>query len=94
MILTLIIVILFICFIALEIITLRRWKGVWRILASLPVITLMLIILNILIGISIDRTSHNLWPFEIVVWSMGGFVFLGLLHLVHRFSNKTPSSKQ
>ena len=70
---------LFISFTALLILCLRRWRGAWFWLASLPVVALTAVILNILIGTLRDRTSHNLWPLEIVVWCAGGLVYLGAL---------------
>lgn len=80
----LIILILFFSFIALEIITVHRWQGVWRWFAALPGIVLIIVILNILIGTLLDRTSHNLWPLEIAVWSAGGLIYLGIFSLVHK----------
>ena len=80
----LIIVILFFSFVVLEIITVRRLQKVWRWFAALPGIVLIIVILNILIGTLLDRTSHNLWPLEIAIWSAGGLVYLGVFSLVHK----------
>ena len=74
-------------FVALEVVTIRRWKGGWRLIAALPGIALAFWILFIIISVLLDKTSHNLWPFEIVMWSAGGLVFLGLLRLIHRFKS-------
>lgn len=71
-------------FVALEIATLRRWKGWWRIWALLPIVALGLVVLNIIVGVTQNYTAHNLWPLEILVWSIGGLIFLGLLHLIHK----------
>jgi hypothetical protein len=84
----LIIVILFFSFVALEIIAIRRWRKVWRWLALLPGAALTIVILNILVGTLLDRTSHNLWPMEIVVWSAGGLVYLGVLSLIRKIVTK------
>jgi len=75
---------LFIGFIVAEIKTFRAYQGVWRVLASLPVLALIIVVCSIVIGIMRDRTSHNLWPFEIVVWSVAGLAYLGVLHLVRK----------
>ncbi len=84
----------FVSFVVLEIKTLQRWKGGWRALAAFPVVVLTAVVLNIVIGILRDPTAHNLWPFEIVLWSAGGLVFLGLLHLLRRFvTKKNPLSE-
>jgi hypothetical protein len=82
----LIILALFFCFVALQVLTFRRWKGWWRWVAALPGLAFLLMVLNIIIGILRDKTAHNLWPFEIVMWSVGGIVFLGLFHLLHKFT--------
>jgi hypothetical protein len=45
-------------------------------------------ILNIVIGVLRERTAHNLWPLEIVLWSAGGLVFLGVLALVRKMTTR------
>ena len=78
------IVILFFSFTGLAITLMRRWHGVWRWLAALPAVALVIVILNILIGTLREPTSHNLWPLEIVMWSAGGLVYLGVLSLIRK----------
>ena len=91
----LVILALVFAFVFVEIKTLRRWKGVWRFVAFLPILALAYIITQITVDILRDRTAHNLWPFEIVMWSVGGLVFLGLLHLIHKLTTpKTSSNPQ
>lgn len=85
---SLIIVVLFVALIVLDIITVRRWQKTWRILALLPGIAMLVVILNIVIGVWRDRTSHNLWPFEIILWSAGGLVFLGVLFVIKKIVKK------
>jgi hypothetical protein len=80
----LVITVLFFSFTALQVVILRRWRGGWRAVGGLPGIALLLVILNILVGTLRDRTSHNLWPLEIVMWSAGGLVFLGVLSLIRK----------
>lgn len=63
----------------LEVLAVRRWKGVWRIPACLPGLIVIGVIANIVVGILHNPTSHNLWPFEILLWSAGGIAFLGFL---------------
>lgn len=75
-------------FVAAEIFAVRRWTGGWRVAALLPGGALIVIVLFILVGTLQDRTSHNLWPLEIVAWSGGGLVFLGLLGLARKLSQK------
>jgi hypothetical protein len=77
---------LVISFLAAEIVSLRRWRGWWRVGAVLPCIAFLGLILNIVIGTMRDRTAHNLWPLEIVLWSVGGLIFLGILSIAHKIA--------
>src|SRR3546814_14554352 len=44
-----------------------RWRGGWRIAALVPAALLAFVVLRILVGVAIDPTSHNLWPFAILM---------------------------
>lgn len=44
-----------------------RWHGGWRIAAAVPAALMAFVVLRILLGTSFDPTSHNLWPFEILL---------------------------
>jgi hypothetical protein len=48
-----------------------RWRGIWRGLAAIPAALMTWTVLNIVVGVARDPTSHNLWPFEILMF--GGF---------------------
>lgn len=54
----------------------RRWRGGWRIAAAVPGIMMAFVVLRIAIGVAIDPTSHNLWPFETL---MAGAVSTGAI---------------
>jgi hypothetical protein len=45
-----------------------RWRGGWRWAAAVPAAIMALAVLRLLIDAMIDPTSHNLWPFEILVF--------------------------
>lgn len=45
---------------------LRRWHGGWRMAAVVPLALMGFVVLRIAVGVSMDATSHNLWPFEIL----------------------------
>ncbi len=47
----------------------RRWRGGWRIAAAVPGIMMAFVVLRIAVGVAIDSTSHNLWPFETLMAS-------------------------
>jgi hypothetical protein len=36
------------------------------------------------VGTLIDPTSHNLWPFEILMWGVVSLLLLGAIALVRR----------
>ena len=60
-------------FAAIVLRTIFRWKDVWRWLAVLPLLVLTLAVLNIVL----NPNSHNLWPFELLIWVVLGFIILG-----------------
>ena len=55
--------------------SLWRWRGGWRIAAAGPAAIMVFVVLRIVIDTSRDPTSHNLWPFEIL---MAGALSAGL----------------
>jgi len=63
----------------------RRWRGGWRLAAAVPLALLGFVILRIVAGTAIDPTSHNLWPFEILLTGLIGLGILTLLALARRF---------
>jgi len=59
-----------------------RARGFRRLLASLPLLGLLVVGLNIIVGVSRDPTSHNLWPFEVLLTCAAGIIYsLALLGL-------------
>lgn len=56
-----------------------RWRGGWRLAAAVPAVIMAFVVLRIFIDTTRDPTSHNLWPFEIVMW--GGWICVGMLLL-------------
>lgn len=71
-------------FVTVEVNFSRHWNGWWRVAALFPGALFLLVILNIVIGTMIDKTSHNLWPMELVMWSTGGIGYLGILVLIRK----------
>lgn len=62
-----------------------KWRGGWRIAAAIPAATMAFVVLRIVFDGAMDPTSHNLWPFEILMAGAAsvGFVFLaGLLRKI------------
>jgi hypothetical protein len=59
----------------LSLIAVWRAKGLWKLVATLPILGALAVGLNIVLATSRDPTSHNLWPLEVVLWSGVGIVF-------------------
>lgn len=58
-----------------------RWRGPWRWAAGVPLAVVAFVLLRIVVDTARDPTSHNLWPFEILLWgalSCGAMLLLGL----------------
>ncbi len=53
---------------------LMGWRGGWRLAAAVPAGLMSFVVLRLIIGVSLDPTSHNLWPFEIL--TIGGINLL------------------
>jgi len=66
-----------------------KWRGAWRAAATVPAVIMAFVIMRILIDTAIDPTSHNLWPFEILMWGSASAVAIGALALVKRLTRKT-----
>jgi protein-S-isoprenylcysteine O-methyltransferase Ste14 len=79
-------------FIAAETVALRRWDRAWKLVALIPAAIVLFVVLRIVVDTCRDPTSHNLWPFEIVIWAGLGLVFLGLM-LLARAVGRSRSSK-
>jgi hypothetical protein len=58
----------------------RVSRDEWQLLAWVPVLPLGLWGVFVACGVTRDKTSHNLWPFEMVVWGMlSGILLAGVL---------------
>jgi len=56
-----------------------RWRGGWRVAAAIPAALMAFVILRIVIGVAFNPTSHNLWPFEILLsGGLASILMLGL----------------
>jgi hypothetical protein len=57
-----------------------RWRGGWRIAAALPAAIMAFVSLRLVVDTAHDPTSHNLWPFEILM--AGGACSVAMLVLI------------
>ncbi len=62
-----------------------KWRGGWRVAAAVPGALMAFIVLRILIGTAIDPTSHNLWPFEILMAGAVSLAIMVALTIARRF---------
>ena len=63
-----------------------KWRGRWRTAAAIPIAVMAFVVLRIVFDTSRDPTSHNLWPFEILIWGGASFAFMLALKLARRFA--------
>ena len=68
--------------IVLPLLAMRRWSGAWRMLAALTIIPIAFDIARIVTGLARDPTSHNLFPLEMILWSVPGLALLFLVWLI------------
>lgn len=61
-----------------------RWHGVWRVLALLPLAGVLFVGARIVVDTRRDPTSHNLWPFEVLIAGVIGLFALVLLYVGQR----------
>ena len=61
-----------------------RWKGGWRYAGGFPLALFALWLVKFLFDITRDPSSHNLWPFELLMWSVPTLAWLLILILVRK----------
>ena len=54
----------------------RVSRDEWQLMAWLPVLPLGIWGVVVAWGVTRDKTSHNLWPFEMVVWGILSLIVL------------------
>jgi len=62
-----------------------KWHGGWRVAAAVPAVLMAFVVLRIVWGVSRDPTSHNLWPFEILIYGVVSLAIMGALVVARRF---------
>jgi len=70
----------------------HHWTGLWRPFAIAPLFILAIWIAVILATKLADPTSHQLWTFEILAWSMTTSVYLACLMTAKRIFDRSDQS--
>ena len=63
-----------------------KWRGGWRAASAIPMVVMGFVVLRVIFDTARDPTSHNLWPFEILMWGAASFAFMFVLKIVRRFA--------
>jgi hypothetical protein len=61
-----------------------RWRGGWRAASVVPIAVMVFVVLRIVVDTARDPTSHNLWPFEILMWGGACVAFMVALKFARR----------
>ncbi|HWG09915.1 MAG TPA: hypothetical protein VN693_00220 [Rhodanobacteraceae bacterium] len=69
-----------------------RWRGGWRLAAAVPAAIMLFVTARIFLGTTIDPTSHNLWPFEILMWGTLSTALIAALMIARKLSGATRRS--
>lgn len=63
-----------------------RWRGGWRLAASVPAVMVAFVLLRIAVDTARDPTSHNLWPFEVLQVGALSLVLMAAMRLTRRLT--------
>ena len=70
-----------------------KWRGAWRVAAAFPALIMAFVVLRIVVDTARDPTSHNLWPFEVLMWGGGSVGIVAALGLARRVFGATDVGK-
>lgn len=76
--------------IVLSVRALRRWSGPWWVAAFVPIGLTGLVVLRLVVDLSRDPTSHNLWPFEFLMVGGLSLAIMVALRMLRRFAGLDP----
>jgi hypothetical protein len=66
-----------------------RWRDQWRWWAAVPFALVAFVVLRIAVGTAIDPTSHNLWPFEILMAGGCSVIAMAVITVLRRWQRRT-----
>jgi len=72
--------------------TFIRWRGGWRVAAAIPLAVMGFVLLRIAFGVGRDPTSHNLWPFEILIAALVSLAIVTVLTVTRKIARVVEDS--
>ena len=81
---TYIVIVLAVVSIAAGLWALRNWSGKWRVLALASLLPIVIVAANIVVDVASDPTSHNLWPFEVLMAGVASLILRGCIEIGRR----------
>ena len=76
---------LFLAGLAVPVWSVWKWRGGWRIAAAVPACVVLFVVLRIIVDTARDPTSHNLWPFEILIFGSVALAIIGALKVARKY---------
>ena len=73
-------------FLILQLRALARWQGISGALAKVSAGAALLWLIVFVVQVSVDPTSHNLWPFEAIMVSLAGLAWLSVIAIGRRLA--------
>ena len=64
-----------------------KWRQGWRMAAAVPAALMGFVVLRIVVDVARDPTSHNLWPFEVLMYGTISLAFMAALKIARRFAH-------
>jgi len=77
---------------ALSVVAFIRWPGAWRYAAGLPSLVFGIWVVNFIIDVTRDPTSHNLWPFELLYGAGYALAWLAVLFVARKLLAKKAAA--
>ena len=71
-------------YLVLQVLLLRRWQGGFRLAAAAPLPGWLVWGAGFAYDVALDPTSHNLFPFEIMIGTAASLVYLAILAMLRR----------
>ena len=64
-----------------------KWRQGWRMAAAVPAALMGFVVLRIVVDVARDPTSHNLWPFEVLMYGTISLAIMAALKIARLFAH-------